>query len=368
MKPKESEGITSDYIGIDLFAGAGGMSLGAQMAGIDVQLAVEKEPHAARTYTHNHRTTSVLVEDVANIREIDVEKGGKTSILFGGPPCRGFSTSNQKNRNSSNTTNWIFTEYIRLIRQWMPDWVIFENVKGIIETEKGFFREKILYELETSGYTCTSGILCAANFGVPQIRSRFFIIGSRHGINVQFPSKTCEKHVTVYEAIGDLPELPNGANFHFKPYRCKAHSAYAKSMRNGKDGCTNHYVTNNALHIIERYKYIPQGGNWENIPENLMTNYTDRKRCHTGIYRRLWENRPSVVIGNYRKNMLIHPEENRGLSVREAARLQSFPDTYEFLGSIGFQQQQVGNAVPPFLAEAIFKEVIKISKANDYEQ
>ena len=121
-----------------------------------------------------------------------------------------------------------------------------------------------------------------------------------------------------------------------------------------RDGCTNHNVTNNASHIIERYKYIPQGGNWECIPENLMKNYTNRMRCHTGIYRRLSEDKPSVVIGNYRKNMLIHPKQDRGLSVREAARLQSFPDSYEFYGSIGFQQQQVANAVPPLLAKAIF--------------
>jgi DNA (cytosine-5)-methyltransferase 1 len=346
-------------IGVDLFAGAGGLSLGARMAGIDVRLAVEKEPHAARTYAHNHLGTDVLVEDVKNIEKINVEKRGKTSILFGGPPCQGFSTSNQRTRNSGNEINWMFTEYIRLIRQWKPDWVVFENVKGIIETEKGIFRDEILHELEASGYTCTSGILCAADFGIPQIRSRFFIIGSRHGVGILFPTKPIEKHVTVHEAIGDLPELPNGANYHFRPYRRDAHSVYARSMRNGNNGCTNHYVTRNASHIIERYKYIPQGGNWENIPASLMSNYTERRRCHTGIYRRLRADRPSVVIGNYRKNMLIHPDEDRGLSVREAARLQSFPDNYEFLGSIGFQQQQVANAVPPLLAKAIFDKIVE---------
>ncbi len=354
-KHRKSE---KSMIGVDLFAGAGGMSLGAQMAGIDVQLAVEKDPHAAKTYAHNHPNTRIFIEDIANVKEIDVEKSGKTSILFGGPPCQGFSTSNQRTRSSSNRTNWMFIEYIRLIRQWMPDWVVFENVKGIIETERGIFCDKILHELEMLGYTCTSGILCAADFGVPQMRSRFFIIGSQDGVKVHFPSRTSQKHATVYEAIGDLPELPNGASYHFKPYRRKAHSAYAKSMRDEKDGCTNHYVTRNASHIIERYKYIPQGGNWENIPGNLMTNYTDRNRCHTGIYRRLWSDRPSVVIGNYRKNMLIHPTENRGLSVREAARLQSFPDAYEFLNSIGFQQQQVANAVPPLLAQKVFEAII----------
>jgi DNA (cytosine-5)-methyltransferase 1 len=351
--------VEESIIGVDLFAGAGGMSLGARMAGIDVRLAIEKESHAARTYAHNHPCTDVVVADVKNIEKINVEKGGKTSILFGGPPCQGFSTSNQKTRSSGNDTNWIFTEYIRLIRQWKPDFVVFENVKGIIETEKGIFRDKILHELEASDYTCTSGILCSADFGVPQIRSRFFIIGSRYGIRVSFPSIIKEKHVTVHEAIGDLPKLPNGANYNFRPYRRKAHSDYARSMRNGDNGCTNHYVTMNASHIIERYKYIPQGGNWENIPEGLMSNYTDRNRCHTGIYRRLCSDRPSVVIGNYRKNMLIHPEEDRGLSVREAARLQSFPDTYEFLGSIGFQQQQVANAVPPILAKVVIDKIVE---------
>jgi DNA (cytosine-5)-methyltransferase 1 len=130
-------------------------------------------------------------------------------------------------------------------------------------------------------------------------------------------------------------------------------------MRGNLDGTENHLVTNNAEYVVERYKHIPQGGNWEDIPEALMSNYKDHSRCHTGIYYRLKKNSPSPVIGNYRKNMLIHPVDHRGLSVREAARLQSFPDSYVFEGSIGFQQQQVGNAVPPLMAEAIFRSIVR---------
>jgi len=342
------------FVGIDLFAGAGGMSLGASMAGIDVQLAIENDYHAAATYAHNHPETRLIVDNISNVKRVRVPKKGKTAILFGGAPCQGFSTSNQRTRTRKNSSNWLFMEFLRLVNHWRPDWIVYENVQGIIETEGGYFLDKIIYEFEKSGYTCSSDILCASNFGVPQNRYRFFLLGSFHGISLKMPRPTSQKAVTVRKAIADLPSLSNGASKDYLPYPCKAKSNYAKSMRNGQPGCRNHLVTKNAPHVVDRYNHIPQGGNWEDIPECLMHNYTDRFRCHTGIYKRLYGDRPSVVIGNYRKNMLIHPWENRGLSVREAARLQSFPDWYDFQGSIGFKQQQVANAVPPLLAMAVF--------------
>ena len=192
------------------------------------------------------------------------------------------------------------------------------------------------------------------HFGVPQVRSRFFLIASSKGISVDIPKPTTHHPVTVRQAIGDLPSMPNGARQDYLPYSCKPRSDYAKSMRNDQEACNGHLVTKNAPQIIERYKHIPQGGNWQDIPEAFMDSYADRTRCHTGIYRRLHDDKPSVVLGNYRKNMLVHPWEKRGLSVREAARLQSFPDWYKFQGSIGFQQKQVGNAVPPQLAKSVF--------------
>lgn len=341
-------------VGVDLFAGAGGMSLGANLAGVDVRLAIEKDSHAAATYAHNHPDTRLIVDDIANVDKIDVCKHGKTSILFGGPPCQGFSTSNQRTRSRENPSNWLLKEFVRIVHFWKPDWVVFENVRGIVETEHGLFRDSIVRDLENAGYTTSYSVLCASDFGVPQIRFRFFLIASRHGQSVGMPQRMTRKSVTVRQAIADLPSLPNGASNDYLPYPYKPRSNYAKAMRNGNAECTGNLVTNNALHILKRYTHIPQGGNWEDIPEKYMSNYTDRTRCHTGIYRRLREDRPSVVLGNYRKNMLIHPWENRGLSVREAARLQSFPDSYVFRGSIGFQQQQVGNAVPPLLAKAVF--------------
>jgi DNA (cytosine-5)-methyltransferase 1 len=349
-------------IGIDVFCGAGGMALGAVRAGIQVCLAIDSDPYAVLTYRYNHPKTRSLAADIRTIRELNIKASRKRErIMFGGPPCQGFSTSNQRTRNMTNPVNWLFLEYMRIIELWKPDWVVLENVKGISETEGGFFLENILNRLQSIGFTVTWWVLNAADFGVPQIRHRLFIVGSLHGITIGKPVPSCERPTTVGEAIADLPILGNGASADVLPYSTKSMSAYSRKMRGRKQKCPNNFVTKNAEHIIERYKFIPQGGNWENIPSRLMSNYSDPKKCHTGIYHRLAEEKPSVVIGNFRKNMLIHPRQNRGLSVREAARLQSFPDWYEFKGSIGFQQQQVGNAVPPILAHSVFDSIMNAS-------
>ena len=340
-----------------MFAGAGGMSLGAVQTGIDVRLAIEADPHAAATYAHNHPSTKLIVDDIRNVKTIEVECNGDARVLFGGPPRQGFSTSNQKTRNANNPDNWLFREYIRIAESWQPEWLVFENVRGIAETLEGMFLDLVIGELERIRYTVSWWVLKATDYGVPQNRSRFFAVGSREGIRVDKPKATRGEPVTVREAIRDLPALVNGASTSVLAYRSVRPSNYAKQMRGDVKVCTSHLVTRNAPSILERYKHVPQGGNWENIPARLMRNYADRTRCHTGIYHRLREDTPSVVIGNFRKNMLIHPTQNRGLSVREAARLQSFPDWYEFKGSIGFQQQQVGNAVPPLLAEAVFRSI-----------
>lgn len=345
-------------IGIDLFAGAGGMSLGASTAGVKIIIAVEMDKNAAETYKANHSTSNLIVDDIRNIQQFEIQRLNQELVLFGGPPCQGFSTSNQRTRTSQNENNWLFKEFIRVARTLRPDWIIFENVKGILETEKGKFIEEISNSFSDLGYTMTYGVLKASDFGIPQSRSRFFLIGSLHGKPVALPQPTFKKSVTVSKAIQDLPTLKNGSTIDWLKYDRTPVSSYAKQMRGNLLGTGNHLVTRNAPHIVKRFKHVPQGGNWENIPEHLMANYADRSRCHTGIYHRLSLNKPSVVIGNYRKNMLIHPTEHRGLSVREAARLQSFPDWFIFKGSIGFQQQQVGNAVPPILAKAVFQSIM----------
>jgi DNA (cytosine-5)-methyltransferase 1 len=346
-------------IGVDLFCGAGGMTLGAKLAGIKVVFAVEADPHAAETYAANHPEVNLFRNDIRKLREIPVRRNNEQTILFGGPPCQGFSTSNQRTRGRSNKGNWMFEEFLRLAKSWQPDWIVFENVKGILETENGAFLDMILDGFRNLGYSVVSGKLDAALFGVPQHRERLFVVGSRHKVKLALPTARIKKPIPVKAALNDLPDLKNGASVDVLPYKQANRSTYVRQLRNGVATVSGNLVTRNAKFVLKRYKYVPQGGNWEDIPASLMGNYRKDYECHTKIYHRLDPDKPSTVIGNYRKNMLIHPHQNRGLSVREAARIQSFPDSYCFCGSIGFQQQQVGNAVPPRLATAVFKKLIE---------
>ena len=343
-----------------MFSGAGGMSVGAESAGIAVRYAVEADPYAAATFAHNHRDTTLIQRDIRKVYARDFSQISRDEqlILFGGPPCQGFSTSNQKNRDFKNENNWLFRDYLRLVRTVKPDWIVFENVKGLIETENGYFLDAVLSGFKKLGYQTNHFVLSSADFGVPQLRNRLFIIGNLHGSSVPKPVPTTKAHTTVAHALKDLPKFEDLTGQQERAYSGLARTSYAKEMRGSLMTCHNNLVTKNAPHVVQRYAHIPQGGNWQDIPAHLMENYADVTRCHTGIYRRLREDKPSVVIGNYRKNMLIHPWEDRGLSVREAARLQSFPDNFHFQGSIGFQQQQVGNAVPPLLAKGVFKQIV----------
>jgi DNA (cytosine-5)-methyltransferase 1 len=362
--PPASGGGLDMLLGVDLFAGAGGMSLGARNAGIDVVAAVEIRASACKTYALNHPSTDMIQKDIRQIPTLDVRPGSAEIVLFGGPPCQGFSTSNQRTRDQGNASNWLFTELLRIVEAIGPQWVVIENVAGILQTVGGMFAKAYREGLSRLGYHLSEGVLDAADFGVPQRRGRFFMIGARdrHPVDLPVPRKV--NLVTVADAVSDLPTLQNGASIDELDYGAAACSEYSRELRGAFARCTGHLVTRNADHIVSRYHHIPQGGNWRNIPEALMDSYTDRTRCHTGIYRRLVASERSVVIGNFRKNMLIHPTQDRGLSVREAARLQSFPDGYRFTGTIGLQQQQVGNAVPPRLAQAVFEQIHSVAEAR----
>lgn len=343
--------------GIDIFSGAGGMSLGAMSAGIDIVLAIDSDTNAAKTFARNHPNSTFIVEDICKIQ---LEKKYKEDVfvVLGGPPCQGFSLSNTKTRNTENPNNSLFKQFLRIVREVNPLWFVFENVEGITNFNKGQTVLEIKKSFDDLGYQTKEDVLYASDYGVPQHRNRFFMVGNRINIEFEFPPRKTET-VTVEEAIADLPNLKNGDMYECLPYKTHRDlSEYAELMRKNSTNSTQNYVSRNADYVIERYKYIKQGENWKAIPEHLMANYKNKNNCHSGIYKRLESNKPSVVISNYRKNMLIHPSSDRGLSVREAARLQSFPDTFRFEGTLMHIQQQIGNAVPPLLAEAIFKQIL----------
>ncbi len=291
-------------VGIELFSGAGGMSLGAMLAGIETKIAVEMNCYAAATFASNLKNTTVVVDDIRNIKEFNVLEKEPT-ILFGGPPCQGFSSSNQKTRSVENPKNWLFKEFMRCAKLIMPDWIVIENVRGLVEMQDGYFLKEVFKALNKLGYTINYQVLNAVYYGVPQKRDRVFIVASLHGIAFSFPTPTSDFAFTVKDAIFDLPVLSNGTMAYKMDYRCSPLSGYGKKLRGKKKKSVNNYVTMNSDLVITRYKHIPQGGNWADIPLKLMSNYKDHTRCHHGIYRRLSENEPSVVIGNYRKNMLI---------------------------------------------------------------
>ncbi|WP_228429339.1 DNA cytosine methyltransferase [Chryseobacterium carnipullorum] len=348
------------YNGIDIFSGAGGMSLGAQMAGIKISLAIDHNKDAIETFKFNHPEAETICCD---IKEINFENFiDDYFILMGGPPCQGFSVSNTKTRNEQNSNNSLFYQFIRAVKELNPKWFIFENVEGITLFKKGEVLRILREAMLELGYVTKEKVLTASEYGVPQNRNRFFMVGNRLGVNFEFPLQT-ENKVSVAEAIADLPELENGSKIDELPYRKKP-SKYAELMRKNSKKSFQNLVSTNKEYVIERYKHIQQGENWQAIPKKLMANYKDLNNCHSGIYRRLRADSPSVVIANYRKNMLIHPFQDRGLSVREAARLQSFPDNFIFKGSLMNKQQQIGNAVPPLLANAIVLQIIKTN--NEY--
>jgi len=371
---------------VSLFAGAGGMSLGMADAGFDVVFATDHDAHSASTYEVNHPET---VFQLADARDLTIWtildavglRPGEPDLVFGGPPCRGFSTGNRHNGGLNNPHNALVREFARLVLELQPRWFVMENVTGLWRMDRGKVRYELLHKLGTS-YTVWLAILNAADFGVPQLRHRVFFVGTRDPVEFEFPvgqygqQPTLENpcpvpYVSLDEAISDLPSLSRGQGKDIMNHRRKPRSEYQRMMREGCDQVINHIITRSSPAVIERYRHIKPGGNWSSLSDRLIGEWRTvpidqvKEVSHGNLYRRLKPGEPAPTIGNFRKSMFIHPTENRGLSVREAARLQSFPDWYEFQGGIASMQQQVGNATPPLLAKAIGRQMLKYISGND---
>ncbi len=356
------------FVCIDLCCGAGGLSYGFVQAGLDVALGLDINEEVLKTYKRNLHNSNVLAADIRQVGRAEIfqklsRKPQKIGGILASPPCRGFSQSNSRSRTLDNPHNLLYLEIIRLIGLLKPTWFLIENVWGLKHVAGGYVENQIIQWGDSMGYQVSTEILNAVDYGVPQKRRRIFFVGFLGKKRFIFPESTVSSWVTVRDAIGDLPSLENGDKRDILPYKLFRSnlSKFQLKMRsiNVKRLVEGNLTTRNNEIILRRYKHIPPGGNWKSIPSELMANYKNPSQCHTGIYRRLEWNTPSVVISNFRKNMLIHPEEDRGLSVREAARLQAFPDSFIFEGSLGSQQQQVADAVPPLLACILAEEIKK---------
>lgn len=363
---------------IDLFCGAGGLSAGLEMAGFEVRAGVDLFSAAGKTFeaTHSHATfIEKPIEDVTIdelIEKTDLQPGELT-VLAGGPPCQAYSVYNHK-RGMQDERATLFMEYLRIVEGMQPEWIVMENVMGIFSIGGGEAVRAIKSELKKLGYEVQEKVLKAEEFGVPQERRRVIFIGNRIGAPIEHPEPTHGESLapftTIKDAIGDLPELKNGQDLGVTSYSSKANSEFRKYARGKRKSVSNHGAPKLGKVNIERMAHIPPGGSWRDIPFELLPAGMKRaKRSdHTKRYGRMtWDGLSCTILTkcDVHWGAYIHPEQDRAISVREAARLQAFPDWFEFKGSKTEQYVQVGNAVPPLLGKAIGLKLLETMTTGD---
>lgn len=341
---------------IDLFCGCGGLSKGFENAGFEILLGVDNWPNALMSFSANHPRSEVyladlLVEQPAKILNRFNLIGRKVDVIIGGPPCQGFSIAGKRNENDPR--NKLYKSFFKFVKEIKPRAFVMENVPNILSISGGKLKEKIIREFEDLGYTVSYKILTASDYGVPQNRKRVFFVGIKGKKMFEFPESAhngFNGKITSKDAIDDLPEsgLLDG-----EPYIKPAASDYQKMMRVGSNGVFNHEPV---LHTDETRRIIslvPDGGNYKDLPTKLQST----RRVNIA-WTRLDSSKPSFTIDTGH-NHHFHYKYNRVPTVRESARLQSFPDTFIFKGGKLSELRQVGNAVPPLLAKIVAKQLTK---------
>ncbi len=342
---------------IDLFSGVGGLSLGFEMAGFTVVLANEYDKSIAQAYVKNRPHTKMIIDDITKlpIKEVFLPYKGKIDLIAGGPPCQGFSQKG-KRKTIHDERNFLFKYFYEVVAMVQPKYFVMENVPNLFTAENGYFKKEIIDLFEGIGYTISADILNAADFGVPQNRKRAIIIGKLGNEVPELPNRTA-KAVTIWDAISDLAYLNSGEGEEKQKYIYEPQSEYQKKMRANSEYLYNHVATKHSEMALERLRLIPPNMGKEVLPPEHRT-----KSIYSGTWSRMLKDEVSITITTRfdtpSSGRFTHPFLNRAITVREAARIQSFPDSFIFYGNKCSQMKQVGNAVPPLLSKAIADAII----------
>ena len=344
---------------IDLFCGCGGLSKGFMDAGFKVLVGIDNNQPALDTFKLNHKGGIPLNADLSKQETFDKikELAGKNNIdvIIAGPPCQGFSLSGP--RNFDDERNKLYLAVIEMVKQFKPLGFVIENVPGMATLYNGQIKDEILRRFRALDYNIDCKILCAADYGVPQTRRRLVFMGIRNDIgNPNFPTPTLtpENYITCKDAISDLPSLEADLGTEPMEYTSEPKTEYQKKMRGSCKILHNHVGTKHTQLVIDTIALVPEGGNWKDLPKG----WGESRKFHEA-WTRYDGNKPSKTIDTGHRNH-FHYKWNRVPTIREDARLQSFPDDFVFLGNKTQQNRQVGNAVPPLLGYALGKSIKEI--------
>lgn len=348
----------SSFNFIDVFAGAGGLSCGMEMAGMNCVLGIDADKHAMKTFAHNHKNAEVYCGDVTKLSKAELKrltKGQKIHAVVGGPPCQGFSTVGLGDPNDIRNT--LFREFVRIVRETKPEFVVIENVTGMLAKKNEKTLKSIFDCFKKMGYTMDVRVLSAHEYGVPEMRRRTILLGNRIGADIVFPVITHGESkkrpaVTVAEALADIKDKKGKLHNHDLDSALLPTKLDEQRLACIPEGRGIRYEKDEKEFL--KRKSLKLGVDWKNLREG---------RFRQTKYFRLDGKKPSPTIMTHRHSY-YHPKELRYLTQREAARLQSFPNDFVFHGPLSAQWRQIGNAVPPLLGKAIGQAIFKMMQAK----
>lgn len=363
--------MSKQFTCVDLFSGAGGLSRGFYDAGYDVVLGVDFDEAALKTFKENHGSAETMKLDLFNHDNIDVivdfldKQKIALDVLVGGPPCQGFSIAGPRDMNDKR--NSLYLAMVKLAERLKPQAVVLENVPGMLQTNGGIGAKRIIQDFKEIGYNIVPKLLYAPDYGIPQIRKRVFFVGLRDGeCEFQFPEAIVDKenYVTCEEAIGDLSSLQTeeGEIIYgddIQEYVTEPITEYQKMMRKNSTKVYNHVGSIPIEKTKKMISLVPEGKNYRALPEEYRGLY----KYHEALTR-YHSKKPSLTINTGHRSH-FHYKWNRIPTVRESARLQSFPDDFIFYGNKSQQYRQVGNAVPPMLGQVVAEALIPYLKNGE---